>query len=387
MAYCLQQEHQSQIEIVKTTFEKWTNFHPDIFLMSSDGDMIHTQKILLKFYSPLLSDMFEASSKEDVGISLPASTSTIVHMMEVLTTGAARTKHREDLSGVAEVAKMIGIDFENWQIRGKNEILKHEGEKRVKKRRVTKLVSNDSKDLLETTISSLDCHSKECNICGNKFSHRIKLETHIRTHFKSRTRQCSQCGLAFKNVQQMQRHNQIVHDGERIALKQEDDDISTKNFIEDQINLQDSLTATDKTCSICGYHNENNDRWKIERHVKTHFKAHHSHKCDKCGLGFRNQYQMECHFKLVHDGQSVTSVPTPIEEVAGEVGEIEETISCNLDEESYLTENIDNILECEIDEEIEKIIAAEDVEDGEELSETLEIPEEDFMMVNDFNGK
>ena len=96
---------------------------------------------------------------------------------------------------------------------------------------------------------------------------------------------------------------------------------------------------------------------------------------------------MECHFKLVHDGQSVTSVPTPIEEVTGEVGEIEEAISCNLDEESYLNENIDNLLECEINEEIEKIIAAEDVEDGEELSETLEIPEEDFMMVTDLNGK
>ena len=72
--------------------------------------------------------------------------------------------------------------------------------------------------------------------------------------------------------------------------------------------------ATDKTCSICGYHNENNDRWKIERHVKTHFKAHHSHRCDECGLGFRNQYQMECHFKLVHNGKGDTSVATPIEE-------------------------------------------------------------------------
>ena len=169
MAYCLQQEHQSQFEIVNTTFEKWTNFHPDIFLMSSDGDMIHTQKILLKFYSPLLSDIFEVSSKEDVGISLPASTNTIVHMMEVLTTGRALTKQREELSGVAEVAKMIGIDFENWHIRGKDEILKHEGEKKVKKRRSTKLVSNDSNNLLEATIATLDCHSKECHFCGNKY--------------------------------------------------------------------------------------------------------------------------------------------------------------------------------------------------------------------------
>ena len=123
MSYNL--SHHSHDEIVNIAFEKWTNCHPDMFLMSSDGDKIYTQRILIQFYSPLLSDMLKADLKEDVGISVPATTNTLVNLMKVLTTGIAVTKLREDLDEIANIANMIGIDFENWQIGAKRKKAKY----------------------------------------------------------------------------------------------------------------------------------------------------------------------------------------------------------------------------------------------------------------------
>ena len=77
MSYNL--SHHSHDEIVNIAFEKWTNSHPNMFLMSCEGDKIYTQRILIQFYSPLLSDMLEADLKEDVGISVPATTNTLVN--------------------------------------------------------------------------------------------------------------------------------------------------------------------------------------------------------------------------------------------------------------------------------------------------------------------
>ena len=87
MAYKLEHKSSTYVDILNRTFEKWSNSPPDIFLMSLEGHKIYTQRIILRFYSPWISDILDSTTEEEAGVSLPAVSSTIVSLMKVLTTG------------------------------------------------------------------------------------------------------------------------------------------------------------------------------------------------------------------------------------------------------------------------------------------------------------
>ena len=395
MSYNL--SHHSHDEIVNIAFEKWTNCHPDMFLMSSDGDKIYTQRILIQFYSPLLSDMLEADLKEDVGISVPATTSTLVNLMKVLTTGIAVTKLREDLDEIANIANIIGIDFENWQIGAKKKKAKYlasssgrekgVGKEEVKsshKRGVDKVpiikteiekdydktptAKNTNLDL-EKALSSLHKKSSTCNFCGKICERKDKLKIHIGSHFKLRTRNCQDCGLSFKNQEQMDDHFPLVHHKiNRNTSHQDDTSKSVADFLKERPielpNILSALGKNSKKCILCGYNKVPPS--KLKKHVIIHFRSH-THNCEECGLSFKNQQQMDNHFPLVHDGES--SVKSVVNSLQQDL-EMEEIAEDENDSDSQEENSLNEESETEDGE----------VGDGDEHELSEEIRDEEFMI-------
>ena len=150
-------------------------------------------------------------------------------------------------------------------------------------------------------------NSSTCNFCGKICERKDKLKIHIGSHFKLRTRNCQDCGLSFKNQEQMDDHFPLVHHKiNRNTSHQDDTSKSVADFLKERpIELPNILSALDKNskeCILCGYNKVPPS--KLKKHVIIHFRSH-THNCQECGLSFKNQQQMDNHLPLVHDGESI----------------------------------------------------------------------------------
>jgi len=385
MAYNLEHKSGSYTQIVNSTFEKWTNSHPDIFLMSSEGHKIYTQKFILRFYSPWISEMFGSSSTsslssadDEVGISLAASSNSIVNLMKVLTTGLAVTKVRSELLEVAEVARSIGIDFDNWQIgvKKKKPNIQPNGAPLSAKMSEMKRPAPLSRKTLPNTIKiekvvesvsvpavgpSTKGSGKECNICGNSFQTRDKLEGHIKTHFHPKHKnKCDECGLFFKNQEQLQQHFSILHNGD--AQSQPEDHSEEANL--DEIVTEVEGGGEEKKVYACDqcektYGSSNH----LSRHKVTHTGVKFA--CEFCDSEFTRKDKLNKHKRDKHEDSVKVMDPLDKDSTDNNCFEIIENVEAKLDQE--------------IDEEIERLTKAEE-EDNDELTDDIEIPDEGFML-------
>ena len=76
-------------------------------------------RVILRFYSPVLSVMMGPNSNDGVGISIPAYSSEIVNLMKVLTHGLVLANNKNNLQELGLLAESLGINFKNWQIGSK----------------------------------------------------------------------------------------------------------------------------------------------------------------------------------------------------------------------------------------------------------------------------
>merc|ERR1719154_165538 len=114
--------------VLMGTVQKWANGQPDVYIISEEGHKIYTQKLLVTFYSSTLSSILNGGVDNEIqGVSIPASSSSIVNLLKVLATGIAITKNKLDLTDVSKTAEAMGISMENWQIGVKNNRAKPSG--------------------------------------------------------------------------------------------------------------------------------------------------------------------------------------------------------------------------------------------------------------------
>ena len=118
MAYRLEHEEGSHVGTLGSILKRWSSSQPDVILISNEGHKIHTQSLILRFYSGWLENILDDVT-DDVGITLSASSKSIVNLLKVLTSGKVFTKVKDDLLDVSLTAEMLGISFENWQIGAK----------------------------------------------------------------------------------------------------------------------------------------------------------------------------------------------------------------------------------------------------------------------------
>ena len=83
MAYKIAHEENVHLAILSSTIQKWSNSHPDVFIISKEGHKIYTQSLLLRFYSRWLPDAPEGAKDDEVGISVAASSNSIGNILKV----------------------------------------------------------------------------------------------------------------------------------------------------------------------------------------------------------------------------------------------------------------------------------------------------------------
>lgn len=86
-------------------------------VICQDGKLINTAKFLLLFHSEILRDMLAAvEAEKTVALFLPFSSESVIKLLTVLATGQAVSDNTEDLVDVNNVAKVIGIAFNGWEL-------------------------------------------------------------------------------------------------------------------------------------------------------------------------------------------------------------------------------------------------------------------------------
>ena len=374
MAYKLEHKSSTYVDILNRTFEKWSNSPPDIFLMSLEGHKIYTQRIILRFYSPWISDILDSTTEEEAGVSLPAVSSTIVSLMKVLTTGLVINTVKKELVEVAELAKKLGISFDNWQIGTKKNKARVESEvkeenkkldgpfmrPKLKNVKIERVSDKDGEEKSPALNSTSTPSAEECHLCGSILISKYELKKHVKSHYKRRAYKCTECDLYFKNSKLLGNHNLLLHDREAESLLLENakapmdhaESGHDSEIMDDSDNCQEgsdnSLEGKDSKhypCQSC------DKILSSAFHLKRHQDIHEGVKygCKYCDLEFSRKDKANKHMRSKHP-----------EEVSVESGEEASN--------PLLTSNDETILETDIDKLIEEEI----------LDEEIAIPDEDI---------
>jgi len=116
MSYKLELSGEEQRALLLSTLNKWSNGEPDVFLITTEGHKIYTQRTLLSFYSNLLEELLSNVVGDLPGISVAVSSGSLVNLLKILTSGAAISNNRGHLMEVGSAAEVLGIKMENCQI-------------------------------------------------------------------------------------------------------------------------------------------------------------------------------------------------------------------------------------------------------------------------------
>ena len=341
-----------------------------------------------------------SGSGEDVGISLQASSNSIISMIKVLTTGLALTKVKSDLTEIEGVAMSLGIDLQNLQIGSKK---KKSPAKSINSNNIT---ASKKKSTLKTNVKqekeegrynlNINYKSKECNICGDEFRDNWKMERHRNTHFNpaSTTNKCDQCSLHFKNDDVLSRHKSMLHSEEGESgssvdlyslLKQENstnpeasDDSPNVSLDEAGDPIGDTVNnGKEYECSQCFKTFAKKD--KLNRHFLTHSGVKFG--CEDCGSEFSRKDKLNKHRRDKHNVSAIGA----------------DTVGDNLNENTkratFFTISDENEDNDHVNEEVivdnEQSSSPNDKDANESnveinatafLSEEMEIPDEDLIL-------
>jgi len=240
-------EHAS---VLKYTVATWGERQPDVYLVSKEGVKVYTQRILLGFYSKIIGEMLESNKDDLVGISVPASSSSLTMMLKVLVSGSVIGNNKENLLEVGQAAESLGIVLNDRQI----------GYRRKKS-------------------SQVDAVKETVEINGRKVSYRKSAEVGVAPEIKSEP--------AEESIENMDASEDAS--AENIQSKK-NKNLSSAN-----------VSGVDKTCNQCGKSFPSTGRLKIHMNVHKDDKAK-PFKCDVCEKGFSSAASLKNH-KLLHTGE------------------------------------------------------------------------------------
>ena len=176
-AYKIAHEENAHFEMLSSIIQKWSNSEPEVFLISKEGHKIYTQSLILRFYSKWLPEVLDGV-KDDVGISVAASSNSIGSFLKVLSSGVVFTKVKTDLLEIGDIAESLGINFENWQIGEKK---KKDSSKDIKKK-----IKFSSLERKEDSIESKEETLQESKSIGSKMLKCEILAMKIQINIKSK---------------------------------------------------------------------------------------------------------------------------------------------------------------------------------------------------------
>ena len=292
MAYRLKtssSEHQTN---VASFLQSYTEGGTDLTLLPEEGLPVATHSLALSFHSPYLRNILSSLSSSSFSLSVPASSSSLSHLLELLTTGQVISQSRQELEKVQEVAKVLGISLGDCQLgtrkqgveqekRRKKEVKQEEKPKQKEKIeerepiewgkiKVESFLDMKMEDSLDKEkFGCIECnkqfkrndhlkrhklkHTTEgepsirypCTYCDKTFSLAFKLAIHIKDKHPALTKIPSNfeldtldleksyagvnCPETFKSSKQRYKHNSSLHSGVTIPCDECEKQFSRKD--------------------------------------------------------------------------------------------------------------------------------------------------------------
>ena len=122
MSYKVELSEDEHVPVLLEALTDWSTQDHDVHLISSEGHRIHTNKMLLSFYSPCLQKIFNDPviqfSSQAATLSVPAPANSISSLVKLLASGTS-TAVSDNLQEVKEAAKALDIKLKNCDVNRK----------------------------------------------------------------------------------------------------------------------------------------------------------------------------------------------------------------------------------------------------------------------------
>jgi len=337
MAYKLEHVAGDHLSVLVETMRKWSNSQPDMYIISEEGHKIYTHKLLVSFYSATLASILDSRCSNDMpGVSILASSNSIVNLMKVLATGIAISYNKADLQAVNKTAEAMGIQMDHWQIGVKNRgAAKNENKSSLKKKSVV-----SEPRVKQEVIENSQEKKYACADCGKQFGKKSHLTRHELTHSGVRY-PCDLCGSIFKRKEGLKFHLRKEHDTELTEeealvndVKLENDDANILQSEMDEAAVLDEVSQTDEVWTATEGEdpsleadlkyccNQCEKIFKNPKHLKRHEALHSGVKftCNECPSTFSRKDKLTAHMRKKHSSLAENDgSPQPLENVDREV--------------------------------------------------------------------
>ena len=265
-----QSEH---FDLLKLVLESILSEEKDIVLVSEDGDIVETHKILLCMYSNTLAEIVDKNFVQ--GISIPLKTESIKNLIKILTEGTAIVNNKDDLANITNSGKNLGIDLTNLEIHTVDENIHaisddEKGEKgnedSINPDTVTELEPEDThllsdieniiKVQIEEKSSENNCEENpltqknyKCEKCEESFSYLKRFNDHLLKGMcdSKITISCKHCNVKFKREKNFRRHIKNIHDRPQFKCSQCEEIFKTETRVDKHIRT----THMPNMCKFC----------------------------------------------------------------------------------------------------------------------------------------
>jgi len=90
---------------------------PDLVLVSSDGELIHTYRCIMGLYSKTLPDIVNSvPCCQNTALSVPFTANTINSLLKLVTLGVSNPVNQQSLAGLTECAQVLGISLQGLEV-------------------------------------------------------------------------------------------------------------------------------------------------------------------------------------------------------------------------------------------------------------------------------
>jgi Zinc finger, C2H2 type len=154
-------------------------------------------------------------------------------------------------------------------------------------------------DNIQLTRQEERLKNHACKECGKAFTEKYNLNSHIKQKHTEPQLPCQKCEKKFHFPYLRDNHYKIKHLNQNMFQCPIPDcflSFGLKGNLKAHINIIHN-NMTRFNCQFCEY--KCYDKYRITKHTNMHLRSAetHPHKCDTCGLGFKNRSNLSTHIK------------------------------------------------------------------------------------------